>query len=259
MMKVINEKMRIIKTVKEIKSELRNLSRKQIGFVPTMGSLHKGHISLIEKSLAENNITFVSIFVNPTQFDNAEDLEKYPNQLKSDIKILEDLKIDYLYLPTYKELYADNYKYKIMEDDLSKILCGAYREGHFTGVLTVVMKLLNIVKPTKAYFGEKDYQQYLLVKGMAEAFFLDVEIINCPIIRDEDGLALSSRNVRLTNEERQKAKLFPELLKSSLSNEEIIYKLNDNGFKVDYIETKFGRRFGAVYLGKVRLIDNVEK
>ena len=251
--------MKILKTVKEIKSELRNLSQKHIGFVPTMGSLHKGHISLIEKSMTENNITIVSIFVNPTQFDNADDLAKYPNQLKLDIQILGNLKIDYLFLPTYKELYVDNFKYKIIEDELSKILCGAYREGHFTGVLTVVMKLLNIVKPTKAYFGEKDYQQYLLVKGMAEAFFLDVEIISCPIIREEDGLAFSSRNVRLSKEERQKAKLFPELLKSGLNNEEVIFKLKNSGFKVDYIETKFGRRFGAVYLGEVRLIDNVEK
>lgn len=251
--------MKIIENANEVKSELRNIASKSIGFVPTMGALHKGHISLIEKSLSENDISVVSIFVNPTQFDNADDLNKYPSQLNSDIQIMESLKVDYLFLPDYKELYPDNFKYKIEEEQLSKILCGRYRDVHFTGVLTVVMKLLNIVNPSKAYFGEKDYQQYLLVKGMVEAFFIDVDMIGCPVIREEDGLAMSSRNIRLTKGERQMAKLFPQLLKSDLNNDEIIKKLNNSGFKVDYIETKFGRRFGAVYLGKVRLIDNVKK
>ena len=251
--------MKILNTADEIKNELRNLKEMGIGFVPTMGALHKGHISLIEKSESENDITVVSIFVNPTQFDNAEDLEKYPNQLKSDIKILENLKVNYLFVPTFDELYSDNYKYKVEETELSKILCGASRNGHFTGVLTIVIKLLNIVNPSKAYFGEKDYQQLSLVRGMTEAFFMDVEIVGCPIIREDDGLALSSRNQRLTKDERAKAKLFPMLLQSDLSNNQIITELENNGFEVDYIETNFNRRFGAVYLGKVRLIDNVKK
>jgi len=251
--------MDIIKSTKELKNTLRKFRGKQIGFVPTMGALHKGHISLIEKSASENDITVVSIFVNATQFNNAEDLEKYPTQLNSDIKILENQEIDYLFLPNFDELYPDNYKYKIEETELSKILCGVSRNGHFTGVLTVVMKLLNIVNPSKAYFGEKDYQQLFLVRGMAEAFFLDVEIVGCPIIREEDGLALSSRNARLTKDERAKAKLFPKILQSDLNNNQIITELESHGFKVDYIESKFGRRFGAVYLGNVRLIDNVKK
>jgi len=251
--------MEIIKKAEELKNTLRKFTSGKIGFVPTMGALHQGHISLIEKSTSENDITVVSIFVNPTQFNNVDDLRKYPNQLKLDIKILEGKKVNYLFMPDFNELYPDNYKYKIEETELSKLLCGAFREGHFTGVLTVVMKLLNIVNPSRAYFGEKDYQQLLLVRGMVKAFFLDVEIVGCPIVREVDGLALSSRNLGLTDKERAKAGIFSKLLKSDLSDEEVKSELEKNGFKVDYIESKFNRRFGAVYLGKVRLIDNVKK
>ncbi len=251
--------MEIIKKAEELKNTLRKATPGEIGFVPTMGALHQGHVSLIEKSTSENDITVVSIFVNPTQFDNSGDLRKYPNQLKSDIKILERKKVNYLFIPDFNELYPDNYKYKIEETELSKLLCGAFRKGHFTGVLTVVMKLLNIVKPSRAYFGEKDYQQLLLVRGMVKAFFLDVEIVGCPIVREVDGLALSSRNLRLTGKERAKAGLLSKLLKSDLSDGKVKSELEKKGFKVDYIESKFSRRFGAVYLGKVRLIDNVKK
>lgn len=251
--------MKILKTVAEIKNELRNQHSKQIGFVPTMGALHKGHLSLIEKSNMENDITIVSIFVNPTQFNNSDDLQKYPNSLNKDITLLKKQNTDYLFVPEYDELYKDNYKYKIEETVFSDELCGAFRPGHFTGVLTVVMKLLNIVKPDKAYFGEKDYQQLLLIKEMVEVFFMDIKVIGCPTIREEDGLALSSRNLRLTKNERELAKLFPQLLQSNLSNEQVQSELNKNGFKVDYIKSKLGRRFGAAYLGKVRLIDNVKQ
>ncbi len=250
--------MRVINEPQRIKKEMQEISAGTIGFTPTMGALHKGHISLIKRSLKENDISVVSIFLNPTQFNNPEDLKKYPVQTEKDLEILRDLGVHYCFMPTYKSLYPDNYTYKIEETNFSRQLCGAYREGHFTGVLTVVMKLLNIVSPHKAYFGEKDYQQLQLVKGMAKAFFMDVEIVACPTVREEDGLALSSRNKRLTAEERAIAPLFARLLKSEKSNDEIKTELRKNGFKVEYIETIGNRRFGAVYLGKVRLIDNVE-
>ena len=234
------------------------LNDKTIGFVPTMGALHEGHFSLIEKSVEENDYTVVSIYVNPTQFNNKDDFENYPITFEEDLKGLEELNVDYCIFPSYEEIYGDNYKYKVSENDLSSKLCGAHRPGHFDGVLTVVMKLLNIVDADKAYFGEKDYQQYLLIKGMADAFFMRTKIIPLPTVRTKEGLALSSRNKRLTEDEFQKAFKFPKLLKSNFTDKEVEEKLSAGGFIVDYIETIDNRRFGAVHLGKVRLIDNVE-
>lgn len=243
----------------EIKHELSKFIDKEIGFVPTMGALHKGHISLIEKSTAENEITVVSIFVNTTQFNDPEDLKKYPDDRENDIRILEQLNVSYLFAPEHNSLYNDNYLYRIIETDLSKKLEGAKRKGHFEGVMTVVMKLLNIINPQRAYFGEKDYQQYKLIKGMTEAFHMNVEIIPSPIIREHDGLALSSRNLLLSKKDREKAPKFPELLMSEQSDKKVTAKLENEGFKVDYIKTLNERRFGAVFLGNVRLIDNVKK
>lgn len=234
------------------------LINKKIGFVPTMGALHKGHASLIERSVAENDFTVVSIFVNPTQFDNPEDLQKYPRTFEKDMDLSKKLNVDFIFYPWYNDLYPDNYNYKISENKFSKTLCGAHRPGHFDGVLTIVMKLLNIVSPAKAYFGEKDYQQYKLIDKMCKTFFMDVEIIPCKTVRDDDGLALSSRNILLSNEERIVAQNFPRLLKSKKYPAEIINELVELGFKVDYVEDIEGRRFGAVQIGKVRLIDNVE-
>ncbi|MCK9425200.1 MAG: pantoate--beta-alanine ligase [Ignavibacteriaceae bacterium] len=250
----------IIKTVKEWRElcDSENISSKELGFIPTMGALHKGHASLIKKCVSENRRTVVSIFVNPTQFNDPNDLKKYPKTFEQDFKMLEELKVDYLFFPNYEELYPDNFTYKVHENSLSKILCGAYRSGHFDGVLTVVMKLLNSIKPGRAYFGEKDYQQYKLIKGIVEAFFLQTEIIACPTVRDEDGLALSSRNLLLSPEERKLALNFPGLLKANKTCDEIKFELEKVGFKVDYIEEYDGRRLGAVYAGKVRLIDNVK-
>lgn len=251
---------KIIKTISEWKNIRlsKELENKQIGFVPTMGALHKGHVSLIEKCVQENDISIVSIFVNPTQFNDPNDLKNYPRTFESDYDLLNNLNVDFLFYPSYEEIYSDNFKYRIVENELSKILCGAFRPGHFEGVLTVVMKLFNIIRPHKAYFGEKDYQQYKLIDGMCKAFFMDIEIIPCPIIRDEDGLALSSRNFLLSEEERKLASNFPLLLMSNKSNQQIRKELEELGFKVDYIEEIEGRRFGAVHVGKVRLIDNVK-
>jgi pantoate--beta-alanine ligase len=229
----------------------------KIGFVPTMGALHEGHLSLVQRSRAENDVTLVSVFVNPTQFNDAEDFKNYPRTLHNDLKLLEKASADFLLLPKYEELYSDNYRYQVQENELSQKLCGAHRPGHFTGVLTVVMKLLNIAGANRAYFGEKDYQQLQLVKDMAKAFFMPVEIIGCPILRETDGLAMSSRNLRLTPEERKIAPLLYELLRSQRDCAQIKTDLESAGFKIDYIEERFGRRFAAAFLGKVRLIDNV--
>lgn len=231
---------------------------KTIGLVPTMGALHKGHIALIQKSIKQNDITVVTIFVNPTQFNKQEDLKKYPNQIENDLKILDELKVDFLLNPEYTDIYPDNYKYKVVESDFSQLLCGKFRPGHFDGVLTVVLKLLNIVKADRAYFGEKDYQQLELIQGMVKAFFINTKIISVPTVRTKEGLALSSRNIRLSDKERTLAIEFPKLLSSSLSVDKIKSKLLSKGFKVEYVEKINNRRFGAVYLGNVRLIDNVK-
>lgn len=249
---------RIIKKISEWRKVRNETENKSIGFVPTMGALHRGHESLIEKSVCDNDITVVSIFVNPTQFNDPDDLQNYPRAFENDYEILNSHNVDYLFYPDYGEIYNDNYRYKISESEFSKILCGKFRPGHFDGVLTVVMKLFNIIKPRRAYFGEKDYQQLKLIEGMCKAFFMDIEIIPCPIVRDEEGLALSSRNKLLSGEERKFALNFPRLLKSDKSKEEIFRELENLGFKVDYIEEMDGRRLGAVYVGNVRLIDNVK-
>jgi pantoate--beta-alanine ligase len=170
-----------------------------LGFVPTMGALHDGHISLFNRSVKENDKSVASIFVNPTQFNDKEDLKNYPRNFDEDYRKLADAGVDYIIFPEYNDMYNDDFRYEVNEKELSKILCGASRPGHFTGVLTVVLKLLNIVKAGRAYFGEKDYQQYLLIKGMTEAFFIDTQIVPGAIVREADGLAMSSRNVLLND------------------------------------------------------------
>lgn len=250
---------RIIRTVEEwqiLRSELKYSDT--LGFVPTMGALHVGHASLIKRSISENGYTVVSIFVNPTQFNNPDDLKRYPRTESEDLSQLEKLQVDYAFIPDYQSIYPDDFYYKVTENNLSLTMEGTGRPGHFDGVLTVVMKLLNIIRPTRSYFGEKDYQQYMLVKKMSEAFFMNVEVIPCPTVRDSDGLALSSRNVLLSKEDRQRAPLFVQLLQSDKTAEQVKAELQQSGFAVDYITDFEGRRYGAVYLGKVRLIDNIE-
>lgn len=228
-----------------------------IGFVVTMGNLHSGHQSLLEKSIKENTITVLSIFINPTQFDDKNDLASYPKTFEQDFALAEKLKVNYVLAPKYADLYSDNYKYRVTETDFSRCMEGVHRPNHFDGVLTVVMKLLMLIKPDRAYFGEKDFQQLQLVTDMVKAFFLDIEIIPCPTIRDKNGLALSSRNSLLTQQQYKTAKRFPELLAMNASLSTIIQKLKNQGFFVDYVEEYNGRRLAAVRLGKVRLIDNI--
>ncbi len=228
-----------------------------VGFVPTMGALHAGHQSLIERSKKENKKTVVSIFVNPTQFGHSHDLEMYPKTWEKDLELLKASKVDALFYPKYEDLYLDNYKYNIHENEVSTCLEGEFRKGHFNGVMTIVLKLLLIIKPDRAYFGEKDYQQYLLIKGLKEAFFLETEIVPCQIVREESGLALSSRNMRLTKDEQKlSASIFKEL-KSSSSIEEKKENLKNLGFDVEYLEEKYKRLLIACNISNVRLIDNV--
>lgn len=248
---------------KELRQKLKGSEKPSVGFVPTMGALHEGHASLLKKAKKENDLVVLSIYVNPTQFNNSNDLENYPKTWEQDLEIAESLGVDFILSPTYQQMYPDQYRYQVQEKQESQELCGGDRPGHFDGVLTVVMKLLNLVQPQKAYFGEKDHQQYELVRDMCQSFFMDVEIIPCPIVREENGLALSSRNQRLSEEDYQIAPLLYENLKNKkLKTDEISTKLTQLGFSVDYLVEKEKRRYVAATLGKtphqVRLIDNVE-
>ncbi len=178
---------------------------KTIGFVPTMGSLHEGHLSLVRRSAAENAITAVSIFVNPAQFGPKEDYEKYPRDETGDIKLLERLSVDIVFMPDAEEMYAADPAITISVGGIGSILCGASRQGHFNGVATVVAKLFNIVMPSRAYFGQKDFQQTVIIRRLVSELDFDVDVIVCPVVREEDGLAMSSRNVYLGTEDRAAA------------------------------------------------------
>jgi pantoate--beta-alanine ligase len=248
--------MNIVTSINAWQNIRKTLLNKTIGFIPTMGNLHQGHLSLCERSKSENEITVVSIFVNPTQFNQSSDFELYPRTVEDDLAQLKQ--VDYVFLPDPNEIYFDNYQIQINETELSLELEGEYRPGHFTGMLTVVLKLLNLMQATHAYFGEKDYQQLLLVKKMASSLFLATKIIGCETIRAEDGVALSSRNSRLNAAQREKAKNIPKLLNSTLSLEQISERLHSLGFKIDYVVEKWQRRLAAVWLDDVRLIDNIK-
>ena len=249
--------MKIIKTVEEFKEIRKTFGDKSVGFVPTMGGLHKGHLSLMKRAIAENDISVASVYLNPTQFNDKKDLETYPANFADDCALLEKAGVDYLFAPTYPVMYPDDYAYMLTEKDFSKELCGAKRPGHFDGVLTVVMKFFNIVRPTRAYFGEKDFQQYKLLDGMVKAFFMDIELIPCPIVREDNGLAISSRNRKLSPAGLALAPKFHEILAGGGSEEEIAAKLEAAGFKVDYVTKKDDRLYAAVFLEDVRLIDNI--
>jgi pantoate--beta-alanine ligase len=256
--------MRILETAQAFRQWRSEVpARTSIGLVPTMGALHEGHESLFRRARKENDVAIATIFVNPTQFDHAEDLEKYPKTLQKDVEMLERVGMDAVFIPRSKdELYPDAYQYRVSENDFSKVLCGAHRPGHFEGMLTVVLKLLNLARADRAYFGEKDYQQLTLIRGMAEAFFLSTEIVGCPTVREFDGLAKSSRNVRLSKDERMEA---PALYAAMTEEKDVLKaraRIERAGFEVDYLEDVSlpngeSRRFAAASLGSVRLIDNV--
>ena len=228
-----------------------------LGVVPTMGALHEGHLSLVRRSRAENDGTSVTIFVNPTQFDDPADLARYPRTIADDAAMLRQAGADFLLLPDERQLYPDRFRYRVNEIERSTLMEGAHRPGHFSGMLTVVLKLLQIAAAERAYFGEKDWQQLELVRGMAEAFFLQTSIVGCETVREPDGLALSSRNRRLSAAERARAPRLYEAIATAGSAADAAGRLRGDGFDVDYVEDHEGRRLAAVRLGGVRLIDNV--
>lgn len=250
---------RILRTVAECRAWRAALGEGSLGFVPTMGALHAGHAALFRAARQENAHVLASIFVNPTQFDDPADLERYPRTLEADTALLEAEGVDAVFSPTAAEMYPNGTRYAVTESELSRELCGAHRPGHFSGVLTVVLKLLQVAGAERAYFGEKDYQQLELIRGMVTAFFLPTQIVAVATVRESDGLALSSRNVHLNPEERSRAPRFHAALVEAATAEAARLRLEADGFKVDYVEDREGRRYGAVYLGQTRLIDNVAR
>ncbi len=227
-----------------------------VGFVPTMGNLHLGHASLFSSSIKENDYTVASIFINPTQFNQRDDFKQYPRTLDDDLELLAKTGVDYCILPDEKTIYSDHYRYQLDETSYSNQMEGLHRPGHFKGVLTVVMKLLNLAKPQRAYFGEKDYMQLQLIRDMVNTFFMDIEIIGCKTIREASGLAFSSRNSRLNPAARELADQFARVFHQRVSCEQIISELQAMGVIVEYIEEHEGRRFAAVMIDGIRLIDN---
>jgi len=250
---------RVIHTVAEwrtLRAEYR-AAKRGVGFVPTMGALHAGHASLFRAARSGNAVVLASVFVNPTQFDEQQDFDKYPRTLETDVALMEASGVDVVFAPSVAEMYPNGTRYAVVENEFSRELCGAHRPGHFSGMLTVVLKLLQIADAERAYFGEKDFQQLQLVRGMTSAFFLPTEIIGCPTVREADGLALSSRNARLSPTERALAPRFHAALSTASTATAARTQLEAAGFLVDYVEDRDRRRLGAVRLGSTRLIDNV--
>jgi len=250
--------MKVFTSIADWQNYRNTLKESTLGFVPTMGALHEGHLSLVKASKQQDDLTVVSVFINPTQFDDKNDFQKYPADSRSDLHQLERAGVDVVLFPDQTQIYKDNYRFKVTEADFSRQLCGAHRPGHFDGVLTVVMRLLNLVRPDNAYFGEKDYQQLQLIRDMVSAFFMPVNIVACATIREADGLAMSSRNQRLGAVNREKAAALFAALKHSSTAAEARRKLTGRGFDVDYVEDIANRRLAAARLGNTRLIDNVE-
>ncbi len=248
----------LLKTIEEWKKVQKEHNHKTVGFVPTMGNLHAGHVSLLRRSVAENDITVMSCYINPTQFNNQDDFDHYPKTLADDACIAKDAGVDYVFVPNDCEMYPDHYRFRVCENKVSQHLEGKHRPGHFEGMMTVVLKLLLLIRADRAYFGEKDYQQLQLVRDMVDAFFIDTTIVACPTVRNKFALPLSSRNRRLTDSQMRIAEHFPALFHSDSSCEEITAALREKGFIVEYVEEFEGRRFAAVRLDDVRLIDNLE-
>ena len=276
--------MKIVSTINEVREQVKEWKKEgnTIGFVPTMGYLHEGHASLIDAARKNNGKVVVSIFVNPIQFGPNEDLDSYPRDLEHDAKLCEEHGVDLIFHPTPEEMYGDNFYTFVDMDVLTKELCGLSRPVHFRGVCTVVNKLFNIVQPDRAYFGEKDAQQLAIIKHMVQDLNMDIEVVGCPIIREEDGLAKSSRNTYLSPEERKAALVLSQtinLAKQLIADGEkdadvLVAKMKENIekeplAKIDYVKAVNGLTMQqqkeikapmliamAVYIGKTRLIDN---
>lgn len=278
--------MKIVKGINELKGYLVDSKRngKRIGLVPTMGALHKGHLSLVERCVRENDICVVSVFVNPTQFNDKHDLETYPRTLEADCALLESAGCDFVFAPSVEEMYPEPDTRTFDFGTVMQVMEGAKRPGHFNGVAQVVSKLFYIVEPDNAYFGEKDFQQIAVIRAMVKQLQIPVQINACPIVREADGLALSSRNTRLTPALRQKAPLIARALQESKAlaatksvREVIDYVVNtlnaDPDLEVEYYEivdgdslvsiqdwkdTSYAVGCVTVYCGEVRLIDNIK-
>ncbi|MFR5264831.1 pantoate--beta-alanine ligase [Clostridium sp.] len=276
--------MKVVNSIKEVREQVKEWKKEglTVGFVPTMGYLHEGHESLIKRAALENHRVVVSIFVNPTQFGPNEDLEAYPRDLDRDMKLCENAGCSMIFHPGVEEMYGEGFSTFVEVENLTKGLCGKSRPIHFRGVCTVVSKLFNIVAPHKAYFGEKDAQQLAVIKKMVKDLNMDLEVVGCPIVREEDGLAKSSRNTYLSKEEREAATVLnkalleaKEAMKLGERNAERIVdliskRINEEALaKIDYVEIVDSLTMEkvdkiektvlvaiAVFIGKTRLIDN---
>ncbi len=273
--------MKVFSTIKELQEFLSD--KTEIGFVPTMGALHDGHISLINASKSECNITVCSIYVNPTQFNNATDLKNYPRIIEKDLEILASVNCDVVFTPNDFEIYHGDFeKLDIPLGHLEKILEGKFRPGHFAGVITIVKKLFDIIQPQKAFFGQKDYQQVMVIEKMVKHFHLPIKIVPCAILREKEGLAMSSRNMLLNSDEKKAAlSIFAALNKTKelyqkgvdlkeikIETEKVIVNTNlkleylefANAGSLDIIDQKTDQKticLIAAYSGKIRLIDNM--
>lgn len=278
--------MKIFNSPKLLQEEIIKLKKrgKIIGLVPTMGALHKGHLTLVRKARQQSDLVVASIFVNPLQFGLGEDFQKYPRNLAFDRALLNQEKVDYLFFPDAGEIYPPDFKTEVEVKKISELLCGRARPGHFKGVATVVLKLFNIIGPDLAFFGEKDYQQLLIIKQMVKDLNLPVKIVACPIVREKDGLAASSRNFYLSSDERKSASILykallkgKQLIKSGQSSGPAIVMAMKNlintepRVKIDYLAvvdpatleevrkiTGSVRLMLAVVIGSTRLIDNLQ-
>ncbi len=251
--------MRIVRTVAEVREALRPLRDGTVGLVPTLGGLHAGHVALFEAARAECDTVVASVFLNPAQFGEAADLASYPHDEAADARIAEEAGVDLLFAPAPAEIYPPGFQTWIEVEQLSRVLEGAQRPGHFRGVATVCLKLFNIVRPRHAYFGQKDAQQVAVVRRLVRDLELELEIRVVPTVRDEDGLALSSRNVRLTPEERRAALALPRALATG-DLEQAHAVLAGSGLDVDYVElADFDPPVlaAAIRVGSTRLIDNI--
>lgn len=277
--------MKVISTVSGLNSALQPVrcNGDSIGFVPTMGALHEGHATLIRQSITENECTVVSLFVNPTQFNNSDDLRLYPRTPEGDQRLLEQLGVDFLFAPSEEEVYPEPDRRQFDFGMLDKVMEGRYRPGHFNGVAQVVSRLFSYVQPDKAYFGEKDFQQLAIVRTMTSLLHIPVEIVGVPIVREPSGLAMSSRNQRLLSTEREEAASIYRVLQESLLRQKdesplelaawVVETLNKvAGLRVEYFEivdaaslqplttweeSEWPVGCVAVYCGGVRLIDNI--
>lgn len=275
--------MLVVKTIEELKDIVFRIKStgKSVGLVPTMGALHEGHLSLIKRAKSENEVVVCSIFVNPVQFNNPVDLEKYPRTVEADLKLIEPY-VDVAFTPSADEIFPEPPTEKYDFGMLEKVMEGAFRPGHFNGVGIIVKRLLDWTTPDKAYFGEKDFQQLVIIKSLVKQYDIKTEIVPCPIVREASGLALSSRNARLSEEERVKAANIHKILEQSLQlKEKSIQEIKDfvvgeinkiDGFRLDYYDIVDDQTLQsvdfsdlstgiigciAVYDGEVRLIDNI--